>query len=601
MTATITNKATADRILAAETFVTEWTDRGQENADTQTFWNQFLEEVMGISRVHHHIDYEKKVRIGRSSNRIDAYIPESRILIEQKSYLTDLTKPQHQSDDTTLTPYEQALRYAANLPQSEQPKYIITCNFSEFHIYDRNHDPAGTDPTIITLQELPQQLQAFTFITEPIDTRITRQQQLNFDAARLIGNLYDDIKHQYTGSEPSSDPTDTPTCTQRDLATLMVRLLFCLYSEDSGLFEQGLFRKYLLHIPAGQGHFRRALIDLFRTLNTPYDQRDTLPTETLAQFPYINGGLFADSIEIPIFTNDIKFKLLHEAGENFNWSEISPVIFGSIFESILSGDERRAGGMHYTSVDNIHKVIDPLFLNDLRQRLNKAGTNKTALTKLQTELATLNFLDPACGSGNFLTQTYLELRSIENEILKRLIGDQMTMDLATFTDAEEEGGPSLVKVNVGQFYGIEINDFAVSVANAALWIADHQANQQTAKIIGRPVVNLPLIDYHHIVVGNALRMDWNEVLPASECSYIMGNPPFLGYSNQSPEQKADMLAVCTDENGKPLRGAGKIDYVAGWYFKTARFVGGGGHLCRPCIDKLNHARRASCLVVATTN
>jgi len=538
---------TANRKLAAERFVEEWRNRGQEDQDDQTFWNQFLQEVMGIDRVHHIIDYQKRVTISRSKKRIDGYIAAPKVLIEQKSHNVDLAKTATQSDGTELTPYEQAFRYASYLPADEQPNYIVTSNFQEFHIYDRNEDPAGENPIVIALDELPQQLPAFNFIVDPVRQKIARQQQVNLDAAKLMGELYADVQKQYHDADAS----------QYDLAVLMVRLLFCLYAEDSGLFEQGLFYQYLKDIPAGEGAFRQALINLFTTLNTPKDSRDQYLGETLAEFPYVNGGLFAEEIEIPIFSENIKNRMLIHMSLGFNWSEISPVIFGSIFESILSGDERRAGGMHYTSVENIHKVIDPLFLDDLRLEYQKAGSSKTKLRSLQDKMAALKFLDPSCGSGNFLTQTYLELRALENEILGKLVGDQMAMEL-------DEG---LIRVNVGQFYGIEINDFAVSVANTALWIADHQANLQTAKIINRPIVNLPLKAYSNLVIGNALRMDWNHVIPASECDYIMGNPPFLGARNQTLEQKTEIQAVFDG-----AKNSGNIDYAAGWYAKAADYI-----------------------------
>ena len=541
----------ADRVLAAERFVEEWHGRGQEDEHDETFWNQFLQEVMGIDRVHHIIDYQKKVKIGRSTKKIDGFIPTSKVLIEQKTCGINLKKPAVQSDGQELTPYEQGLRYAAYLPTNETPDFIIVSNFQEFLIYDRRTDPNGESPIEVSLEELPQQLQVFNFIVDPVNQKIARQQQVNLDAAKLIGEVYESIKNQY----------HDPDSSRHDLATLMVRVLFCLYAEDSGLFEHGLFYYYLKGIPAGEGVFRDALIKLFKVLNTPEDKRDTYLGETLSQFPYVNGGLFADDIEIPIFTDSIKFQMLQKAGVEFNWSEISPVIFGSIFESILSGDERRAGGMHYTSVENIHKVIDPLFLDELHLEFHKAGNNKAKLRELQDKIASLNFLDPACGSGNFLTQTYLELRALENSILGRLIGDQMAMEL------QAEDFPSFVKVNVGQFYGIEINDFAVSVANTALWIADHQANQQTAKLINRPVVNLPLKDYRHIVCANALRIDWNEVLLAEKCNYIMGNPPFLGARNQSEEQKQEILDAFDG-----AKNAGNIDYVAGWYMKATKYI-----------------------------
>jgi hypothetical protein len=408
----------ADRLLAADRFVEDWRERGREDQDDQTFWNQFLTEVMGIKRVHHVIEYQKQVRVDGSTRKIDAYIPSSKVLIEQKSAGIDLTKKALQSGGAMLTPYEQAMRYAGNLPTSEQPNFVVTCNFLEFRIYDRNEDPAGDNPVIITLEELPQQLRAFSFMVDPINARIAKQTKVNLDAARLIGDLYASISDQYLDKEVS----------RHDLAVLMVRLLFCLYAEDSGLFENDLFYEYLKEIPAGHGVFREALLKLFTVLNTPQDSRDPYLGDTLASFPYVNGGLFADEIEIPLFTDSIKFQLLQKSSQEFNWSEVSPVIFGSIFESILSGDERRAGGMHYTSVDNIHKVIDPLFLDDLRTEFQKAGTQKPALRKLHDKIASLTFLDPACGSGNFLTETYLELRALENEILSKLLGDQTVIE-----------------------------------------------------------------------------------------------------------------------------------------------------------------------------
>ncbi|MCL2807504.1 MAG: hypothetical protein FWD27_04980 [Coriobacteriia bacterium] len=295
------------------------------------------------------------------------------MLIEQKTRGIDLRKPAQQSDGQALTPYEQALRYAAYLPTSDAPNFIIVSNFEEFLIYDRRTDPNGESPISVLLPELPSQLQVFSFIVDPVNQRIARQKQLNLEAARLIGEVYESIRHQYHDPEAS----------RHNLAVLMVRILFCFYAEDSGFFEKNLFYNYLKEIPAGEGVFRDALIKLFGVLNTPEDQRSAYLGKTLAQFPYVNGGLFEGEIEVPIFTNDIKYQMLQKAGYEFNWTEISPVIFGSIFESILSGDERRAGGMHYTSVENIHKVIDPLFLNELRLEFQKAGENKGALRALQ--------------------------------------------------------------------------------------------------------------------------------------------------------------------------------------------------------------------------
>jgi hypothetical protein len=538
-------KSSAERKLAAQRFVEEWRSRGQEDEDDQTFWNQFLQEVMGLDRVHHQIDYQKKVKIGRSTKRIDGYIPSSKVLIEQKTRCIDLRKSSAQSDGESLSPYEQARRYANSLPNSERPNFIITSNFESFLIYDLERDPNGENPEEVLLEELPNQFYLFDFIIDPINATIERQKQVNLEAAERIGTLYDKVKSQYKN----------PAAARHPLAVLMVRILFCLYAEDSGLFEKNLFYDYLLKVPAGQGLMRRAFIDLFTTLNTAQDKRDPYIGELLSQFPYVNGGLFAEEIEIPIFTDDIKFHLLQKSSHQFDWSQIDPSIFGAIFTSILSGEERRAGGMHYTSPENIHKVIDPLFLDDLRSELNEAGNEKPKLRALQDKIASLTFFDPACGSGNFLTQAYLNLRALENEIIYRLAEGQMSLDVG-----------DLIKVNVGQFYGIEINDFAVSVANVALWIADHQANQETAKIVQRNYINLPLQNYHHIVCANALTMDWNELLPAQKCSYIMGNPPFNGYSTMSKEQSTEMLEVFNNR-----KGANTLDYVSAWYKKAADY------------------------------
>jgi len=541
---------TEDRIESAKKFVEEWQGRGYEKADDQTFWNQFLSEVIGIGRVHHEIEYQKPVRVKKSTNWLDAYIASSKTLIEQKSIGVDLSKPERQSDGEGLTPYEQALKYATYLPAAEAPDFIITSNFESFRIYDRRTDPNGEAPVIVTLEELPSQLQVFDFIINPINAVIEKQTQVSKEAAEIIGLIYTDIRKQYLDPDKSG----------HDLAVLMVRILFCLYAEDGGLFERGQFYNYLKDIPAGYGMFKDALAKLFKVLDTPVDERNLYPGELVAEFPYVNGGLFKEEIEIPIFTDEIKNLMLSEASKPFDWSQISPVIFGSIFESILSGDERRAGGMHYTSVENIRKLIDPLFLDEIVTKLRSAGNDKAKLRLLQDEIADLKFLDPACGSGNFLTQTYIELRRIENRILTMLADDGLGRISMELSDLK-------VKVNVGQFYGIEINEFAVAVANTALWIADHQANVETSGILARRIVNLPLVDYKHIVAGNALRINWENVVLKTELNYILGNPPFIGHQWRNAEQIEDMEKVYADYNKH-----GKLDYVCSWYKKAADFI-----------------------------
>ncbi|MEE0458168.1 MAG: DNA methyltransferase, partial [Anaerovibrio sp.] len=315
-------------------------------------------------------------------------------------------------------------------------------------------------------------------------------------------------------------------------------------------------------------HFRRALIDLFEVLDTPDNARDPYMEKILAEFPYVNGGLFADNhLIIPTFSEECVDLILNVACP-FSWEGISPTIFGAVFESTLSAKIRRSGGMHYTSLENIHKVIDPLFLNDLQKEyeaiaeIPQPKVQKQKLEAFQDKLAGLKFFDPACGSGNFLTETYISLRRLENKVIDRLTKGQIVLG--------EMASP--VKVNIHQFYGIEINDFACVVAKTAMWIAELQMMQETQSIVEMNLDFLPLKSYVNIVEGNALRRDWQEVLPPSQCNYIMGNPPFVGYSLQSKEQKADMLDIYVDEKGKSYKTAGKIDYVAGWYFKAAEYM-----------------------------
>ena len=356
----------------------------------------------------------------------------------------------------------------------------------------------------------------------------------------------------------------------KSLNMLCVRLVFCLYAEDAGIFgAHNMFHNYLRGFQPK--NVRKALIDLFRVLDTKVADRDPYMDEDLAVFPYVNGGLFADeNIIIPRFTEEIVDLLLSKASEDFDWSEISPTIFGAVFESTLNPETRRSGGMHYTSIENIHKVIDPLFFDELTAELDSIEalavkkTRDRRLDEFQKKLASLTFLDPACGSGNFLTETYLSLRRLENKAVSLRLGDQIILgDSADFNP---------IQVSIGQFYGIEINDFAVTVAKSALWIAESQMMKETEEIVHMHLDFLPLTSYANIVEGNALRVDWESVVPRDKLNYIMGNPPFVGYSLQSKSQKDDMLSIYVDEKGKPYKTAGKIDYVAGWYFKAAQLM-----------------------------
>ena len=369
--------------------------------------------------------------------------------------------------------------------------------------------------------------------------------------------MYDELLKQYR--DPSSPET------LKSLNKLCVRIVFCLYAEDAGLFvNRNQFHDYLCQFDAK--HVRNALIELFQVLNTPETERDPYLEETLANFPYVNGGLFADEeIEIPQMNEEIVDLILRKGSQNFDWSQISPTIFGSLFESTLNPETRKEGGMHYTSVENIHKVIDPLFLDDLRKELNDIRALKTERTRnerlsaYQNKLSTLKFLDPACGSGNFLTETYLCLRRLENEVISILSYGQMTMgDIV-----------NPIKVSIEQFYGIEINDFAVSVAQTALWIAESQMRQETAEIVYLTDDYLPLKSLNHIVEGNALTIDWHDVVPNTELSYIVGNPPFWGASKLKEEQKSEIVSLFNNSSYSR-----SLDYVCGWYIKSAQYIDG---------------------------
>ena len=545
-----------EKKIAAKEFAEYWKDKGYEKGESQKFWLSLLGEVLGVEHPAQFIQFENKVKLDNTSF-IDGTIPSTHVLIEQKSAGKDLRKGIKQSDGTFLTPFQQAKRYSSELPYSKRPRWIITCNFQEFLIYDMEK-PTG-EPETIYLKDLPKEYYRLQFLTDTGSELIRKEMEISIKAGELVGVLYDEILKQY------KNPDDENTL--KSLNMLCVRLVFCLYAEDSGLFGDHLkFHNYVKGFAVKD--VRRAIIDLFKVLDTKIEDRDPYLDEDLASFPYVNGGLFADeNIEIPNFNEKIVNLLLKNASEDFNWSEISPTIFGAVFESTLNPETRRSGGMHYTSIENIHKVIDPLFLNELKEELatikeiKVEKTRKQRLEEFINKLSTLNFLDPACGSGNFLTETYISLRRLENQALDLIHKGQMLL-----------GFDGVIKVSIGQFYGIEINDFAVTVAKTALWIAESQMMKETEEIVKMNLNFLPLKSYANITEGNALRIDWETVCPKEKLSYIMGNPPFVGYSLQDKDQKDDILSIYVDEKGKPYKTAGKVDYVAGWYFKAAKLI-----------------------------
>ena len=548
----------ADRKKAAKACAEYWKDRGDEKSDSQSFWLALVRDVIGVAEPEKFILFEERVKLDHTSF-IDGHIPSTHVLIEQKKKGLNLRSPIRQSDGTLLNPFQQAQRYSAALPYSQRPRWIITCNFEEFLIYDMEK-PTG-EPESILLKDLAKEYYRLQFLVEEKSELLHREEQISIQAGELVGKLYDAILKQYI------HPDDKASL--HSLNILCVRLVFCLYAEDSGILGEHLkFHNYIKSFAPKD--VRKALIELFRVLDTKPEDRDPYMDEVLASFPYVNGGLFADeNIEIPNFTQEIVDLLLHKASEDFDWSQISPTIFGAVFESTLNPETRRSGGMHYTSIENIHKVIDPLFLDELREEFDAIKALKVPKIRndkaeaFREKLSKLTFFDPACGSGNFLTETYISLRRLENEALMLVTGGQMLLDF---------GG--IIKVSIGQFYGIEINDFAVTVAKTALWIAESQMMKETEEIMNTNLDFLPLKSYANIVEGNALRTDWETVVSKDKLDYIMGNPPFVGYSLQSEEQKKDMLSIYVDEKGNPYKTAGKIDYVSGWYFKAAALMDG---------------------------
>ena len=529
---------------AAADFAERWKGRGYEKGDSQPFWMDLLQNVYGVENVTDYIRYEEQVKVD-ATNFIDGHISATRVLIEQKSIDKDLRAPITQSDGQRLTPFQQAKRYSAELPYSQRPRWIVACNFREFLVYDMEQ-PNG-EPESILLGNLGKEYYRLQFLVDVKSEHLRKEMEISMQAGEIVGRIYDALLKQYDDNSPEA---------LRWLNILCVRIVFCLYAEDAGVFLHDQFHDFLVIYEAKD--LRRALRDLFEVLKTPVEQRSKYLQEDLKAFPYTNGGLFEEEIEIPQFTEDLKQTLLQNASLDFDWSEISPTIFGAVFESTLNPETRRSGGMHYTSIENIHKVIDPLFLNDLRHELDDILEEKVEkqrqkkLDTYQDKLASLTFLDPACGSGNFLTETYLSLRRLENEVIDARHHGQSFLGF-------EEVNP--IKVSIQQFYGIEINDFAVTVATTALWISEAQMLRETEKIIRRDIDFLPLKPYHNIREGNALRMDW--VPEGVHYDYIMGNPPFVGHNVRNDSQKSDMDYVF----GKIKMD--KSDYVSSWFYKAA--------------------------------
>lgn len=550
---------------AAKQFVKDWAGRGYEKGETSRFWIALLQNVFGIQDATKFIEFEipvKTILKEKGSDFIDGYIPSTKVLIEQKGSHVDLGSKYKQSDGSELTPYQQARRYAAGLPQSQYPRWIVACNFSTFEVHDMERP--NDAPEVIQLADLEKEYHRLNFLVDDTKVHLKKELEVSIQAGEIVGVLYDKILAQY------KDPENPET--QKALNKLCVRLVFCLYAEDAGIFgAKDMFHDYMAQFSVAD--FREKLIKLFRILDQKPEDRDPYEDEKLLAFPYVNGGMFAGDIEIPRINEEIRSLILQRASDDFDWSLISPTIFGAVFESTLNPETRRAGGMHYTSIENIHKVIDPLFLDGLKAELADIKATSVAKTKrerafaFQDKLAGLKFFDPACGSGNFLTESYTSLRRLENDALRIIYGDNRVIG--------EMAEP--IKVSINQFYGIEINDFACSVAQTALWIAEAQMMQETDEIVGFNLDPLPLKTYTNIHEGNALRMDWNEVVPASELNYIMGNPPFVanaGRVSAGDSSSKGMLNVEQKKDKEALFGkdGGVLDYVACWFKKSAEYI-----------------------------
>lgn len=538
--------------IAAKEFAQKWIGRGDEKSETHNFWIELLRSVLGVENPESFIEFEKRVQLDHTSF-IDGYIPATQVLIEQKSIDIDLKKAYKQSDESVLTPYQQARRYAANMKRSEMPRWIVTCNFKSFLVYDM--EKPNSEPEEIFLENLEKEFYRLSFLANTGNIHLKREMELSIKAGEIVGQIYDKLLKQY--KNPNSAKT------LKSLNMLCVRIVFCLYAEDAGLFNsKSQFHDYIDTF--NTDNIRQGLINLFKVLDTKVEERDEEIEDKLAAFPYVNGGLFTEEdLSIPQFNEELRQLLLEKASEDFDWSEISPTIFGAVFESTLNPETRRSGGMHYTSIENIHKVIDPLFLNDLKnefESIKEIKTEKTRNGKLidfQKKLGSLKFLDPACGSGNFLTESYISLRKLENECLRLRFNGETMLDV--FDDA--------VFVSIHQFFGIEINDFAVTVAKTALWIAESQMIKETSEILQRNLDFLPLKSYANIVEGNALRIDWENVIPKNELNYIMGNPPFVGAMWMKGEKREDVELVFPE-----CEKAGEIDYVSGWYAKASKYI-----------------------------
>jgi hypothetical protein len=520
----------------ATQFSKEWENETSEDAEAKTFWDEFL-QVFGISR-RRVATFETRVTKNKRQNGKIDLLWKGQLLVEHKSAGKDLDRA-----------YQQAIDYFPGLEEHDLPGYIVVCNFQKFRIYNLDENTVHE----FELKNLTDNIELFGFIAGYEKRSFKEEDPVNIEAAELMGKLHDQLKAIGYEGHP--------------LEMYLVRLLFCLFAEDTGIFEKGIFQEYLeMKTHRDGSDLAYHLSAIFQILNTPRDKRLKNIDESLNAFPYVNGKLFENVLPMASFDSAMRQTLLNCCA--LDWGKISPAIFGSMFQSVMNPEERRHLGAHYTSEKNILKVIKPLFLDELWEEFEKVKTNSKKLVAFHNRLAKLRFFDPACGCGNFLVITYRELRLLEIEILKILFRGEYGII--------QHGVDTYCKVNVDRFFGIEIEDFAAQIAQVAMWLMDHQMNQKISQEFGEYFVRLPLKKSATIIQENALRTDWNtivQVLPweaktdSGLFDYIYGNPPFIGYSLQNKQQKEDLKTVT-----KNTEGVGVLDYVTGWYFKAADYI-----------------------------
>lgn len=567
-----------DRRKDAEAFVRRWSGRGYEKGEASSFWIDLFQTVLGLDDAIERLQFEVPIKTlaSDSSGFIDVHIPSASTIVEMKSSGVDLAKKEMRQG-RMVTPAEQARDYANGFPYSLRPRYLIACNFEEMWVYDTARNPLADKPLYrIPLEDLPRQVDVLRFLSGEAKPPEVLAREVSVEAGRIMGRLHEHAERAYGDTSKPS--------VQHAVSVLLTRLMFLMFAEDAGLLlsakKDGVrdnlaFRDYVRSW--SPENLSTGLKVLFDWLDTKPEDRDPYASEKLRAFPYVNGGLFREKIPIPTLDEDFRHTLIVDGCQEFDWSGVSPTVFGSIFEGALSPDHRRRNGQHFTTPEAIHRVIDPLFLDDLKEKFVDAcnrdtagGARTKALLALQDEIASVSVLDPAAGSGNFLTESYLSLRRLENRVLFELsytgkgAGDQTAFSGDLFSDAMD----LQPKVSLANYHGVELEDYACCVARTALWIAEIQADRDTSKVLTVTRPALPLNDYEGIVCANALRIDWNDVVSSDKVTHICGNPPFLGSYRLDAIQKADRKRLFG-------AGGGVLDYVACWYVKAAEYMGGG--------------------------